>query len=51
MEKEKNKLFEEALKVYGLKEEHVFASKVYQEKGEVVIVTHGGKKNPAQKRG
>ena len=37
-------MFEEALKVYGLKEEHVFAYRAYPEKGEVVIVTHAGKK-------
>jgi len=36
-------LIEEACKVYEIPRQYVFASKVYPE-GEVVIVTHGGKK-------
>lgn len=44
MEKEEKKLLDEALKVYKIPPEHVFASRVYAEIDEVCIVTNGGKK-------
>ena len=37
-------LLEEALKVYGIPPQWVFASRVDREKDTVIIVTHGGKK-------
>lgn len=40
---QKEKLLEDALKVYRIPQEWVFASRV-NEAGEVVIVTNGGKK-------
>jgi len=43
MEKKK-KLIDEALNVYGISKEHVFNSRIDEETGEAVIVTHGGKK-------
>jgi hypothetical protein len=36
--------FQETLKVYGLREEHVFAQRFDETTGEIVIVTHGGAK-------
>ena len=44
MDKEGESLLEEALKVYSIPPEHVYASRVYAEPDEVVIVTNGGKK-------
>lgn len=40
---EKSLLLSEALKIYGIAPEHVFASKEVSE-DEIVIVTNGGKK-------
>lgn len=40
---ERSLLMNEALKIYGIRPEHVFASKEISE-DEIVIVTNGGKK-------
>lgn len=44
MEKEENTLIDEALKVYNIPREYVYASRAYVDDGEIVIVTNGGKK-------
>ena len=45
MEKDEDKtLIDEALKIYNIPREYVFASRAYVEDGEAVIVTNGGKK-------
>ena len=44
MENKETDLIQEALKVYKIPERYVFASREIPERGEVVIVTHGGKK-------
>ena len=41
---EGDKLIEEALRVYKIPREHLFASGIDSESGEAVIVTKGGKK-------
>ena len=41
---EGDKLIEEALRVYKIPREHLFASGIDSESGEAVIVTNGGKK-------
>ena len=44
MEKEENTLIDEALKIYNIPREYVYACRAYVEDGEAVIVTNGGKK-------
>jgi hypothetical protein len=44
MEKEENVLIDEALKIYKIPKEYVYACRAYVEDGEVVIVTNGGQK-------
>ena len=44
MEKEEKAIIDEALKIYKIPKEYVFASRVDVKTGEAVIVTNGGKK-------
>jgi hypothetical protein len=44
MQKEEKSLLDEALRTYKVPPEYVFASRVYDEIGQVVIVTNGGKR-------
>ena len=42
--KEEQKLIDEGCKAYGIPKEFLFHKRIDREKGQVVLVTHGGKK-------
>ena len=44
LSKEEQKLIDEGCKAYGIPKEFLFHKRIDREKGQVVLVTHGGKK-------